>query len=231
MTDGFFEARFRAKRPPAAYRLKITRADGSESVEDDPYRFPPVLGEMDVWLLGEGTHLRPYEMLGAVPAATARTARHALRRLGAERLARRRRRRLQRLGRPAPSDAAAPRMRRVGAVPAAASTPARATSSRSARSDGAAAAAEGRSLRAARPSCGRPRRASSRRCRRSRRRRPARRAANWLDAPMTHLRGAPRLLAPQARGRRPLADLGRARRHAGAVCAGDGLHAPRTACR
>ena len=66
--DGFFEVRFRAKRPPAAYRFRITRADGSESVEDDPYRFPPVLGEMDVWLLGEGTHLRPYEMLGAVPA-------------------------------------------------------------------------------------------------------------------------------------------------------------------
>jgi len=35
------------------------------SVLEDPYRFGPVLGETDVWLLAEGTHLRPYERLGA----------------------------------------------------------------------------------------------------------------------------------------------------------------------
>ncbi len=40
-------------------------ADGNESLLDDPYRFGPVLGEMDVWLLGEGSHLRPFEILGA----------------------------------------------------------------------------------------------------------------------------------------------------------------------
>ncbi len=34
---------------------------------EDPYRFPTLLGEMDVWLLGEGTHHRPYEQLGAHP--------------------------------------------------------------------------------------------------------------------------------------------------------------------
>src|SRR5438094_2379776 len=33
-----------------------------------PYRFPPILGEIDVWLLSEGTHHRPYEKLGAHPA-------------------------------------------------------------------------------------------------------------------------------------------------------------------
>jgi 1,4-alpha-glucan branching enzyme len=32
---------------------------------EDPYRFPFVLGETDVWLLAEGTHLRPWERLGA----------------------------------------------------------------------------------------------------------------------------------------------------------------------
>ncbi|MBB3180683.1 1,4-alpha-glucan branching protein GlgB [Variovorax sp. Sphag1AA] len=32
---------------------------------DDPYRFPLVLGATDVWLLAEGTHLRPFEQLGA----------------------------------------------------------------------------------------------------------------------------------------------------------------------
>jgi 1,4-alpha-glucan branching enzyme len=36
-------------------------------VIEDPYRFGTVLGEMDVWLLGEGTHRRPFEVLGAHP--------------------------------------------------------------------------------------------------------------------------------------------------------------------
>jgi 1,4-alpha-glucan branching enzyme len=35
---------------------------------EDPYRFAPLLGELDVWLLSEGTHERPYERLGAHPA-------------------------------------------------------------------------------------------------------------------------------------------------------------------
>ena len=35
------------------------------SVLEDPYRFGYVLGDTDVWLLAEGTHLRPYERLGA----------------------------------------------------------------------------------------------------------------------------------------------------------------------
>jgi 1,4-alpha-glucan branching enzyme len=48
-----------------AYRLQVRWADGATSVVDDPYRFPPVLGDLDVWLLGEGTHLRPYEVMGA----------------------------------------------------------------------------------------------------------------------------------------------------------------------
>lgn len=31
------------------------------------YRFPLLLGDMDAWLLGEGSHLRPFEVLGAHP--------------------------------------------------------------------------------------------------------------------------------------------------------------------
>ena len=50
-----------------AYRLHITWADGQRQVSDDPYRFGPLLGEMDAWLLAEGTHLRPFEVLGANP--------------------------------------------------------------------------------------------------------------------------------------------------------------------
>ena len=37
------------------YRLQVRWADGGTSIVDDPYRFPPVLGDLDVWLLGEGT--------------------------------------------------------------------------------------------------------------------------------------------------------------------------------
>jgi len=51
------------------YQLRVRWQDGSESLIDDPYRFGTVLGEMDVWLLGEGSHLRPYEILGATPRA------------------------------------------------------------------------------------------------------------------------------------------------------------------
>src|SRR5271169_4654883 len=34
---------------------------------DDPYRFPPVLTDYDLYLLGEGTHQQLYEKLGAHP--------------------------------------------------------------------------------------------------------------------------------------------------------------------
>ena len=51
-----------------AYQLQVQWADGQRSTLDDPYRFPTVLGDMDVWLLGEGTHLRPFEVLGAHPS-------------------------------------------------------------------------------------------------------------------------------------------------------------------
>ncbi len=62
--DGVFE-RTVARGGP--YRLQATWADGSRSTFDDPYRFGTVLGEMDAWLLGEGSHLRPFEVLGANP--------------------------------------------------------------------------------------------------------------------------------------------------------------------
>jgi 1,4-alpha-glucan branching enzyme len=47
-----------------AYRLWVDWGSHSQELED-PYRFGTVLGEMDVWLLAEGTHIRPYEKLGA----------------------------------------------------------------------------------------------------------------------------------------------------------------------
>ena len=63
--DGFFEALLALTDVPD-YRLQLRWPDGAVSIVDDPYRFGPVLSELDVWLLAEGTHLRPCEALGAI---------------------------------------------------------------------------------------------------------------------------------------------------------------------
>jgi 1,4-alpha-glucan branching enzyme len=65
--DGFFEGIINTQRD-APYQLQVQWASGLTGRLEDPYRFPVVLGEMDVWLLGEGTHLRPFEVLGAQPS-------------------------------------------------------------------------------------------------------------------------------------------------------------------
>ncbi|TVR83708.1 MAG: 1,4-alpha-glucan branching protein GlgB [Rhodospirillales bacterium] len=46
------------------YRFRIETAAGEQELED-PYRFPPFLGELDVYLIAEGKHLRLDEKLGA----------------------------------------------------------------------------------------------------------------------------------------------------------------------
>ena len=48
------------------YRLRARFGDNEVELED-PYRFPPVLSEYDLYLLGEGNNLRLYEKLGAHP--------------------------------------------------------------------------------------------------------------------------------------------------------------------
>jgi 1,4-alpha-glucan branching enzyme len=62
--DGFFEGPLTLARD--GYRLRAHWGDGGSAVLEDPYRFAPVLGETDTWLLSEGKHLRPYEVLGAI---------------------------------------------------------------------------------------------------------------------------------------------------------------------
>ena len=47
-----------------AYRLRATGHDTTWEF-DDPFRFGPVLGELDEYLLGEGTHKRLWQVLGA----------------------------------------------------------------------------------------------------------------------------------------------------------------------
>ncbi len=50
---------------PDGYRLRAASADGTVWEFHDPYRFGPVLGELDEYLLGEGTHTRLWQVLGA----------------------------------------------------------------------------------------------------------------------------------------------------------------------
>ena len=63
---GLFVAQLpRSARFP--YRLRIQKAGVTEDV-DDPYRFPPVLGDLDRHLIAEGAHFELYRKLGAQPA-------------------------------------------------------------------------------------------------------------------------------------------------------------------
>lgn len=59
--DGLFCAALPRK---SDYRLRA-EGHGATWEFDDPFRFGPVLGEMDEYLLGEGTHKRLWQVLGA----------------------------------------------------------------------------------------------------------------------------------------------------------------------
>ncbi len=52
--------------PPGDYRLTVRYGDHVETV-DDPYRWLPTLGEIDIHLISEGRHERLWEALGAHP--------------------------------------------------------------------------------------------------------------------------------------------------------------------
>ena len=60
---GLFEGVVKGSLP--AYRLRVHWQHGGHGDYADPYAFGPQLGEQDVYYLGEGSHLRPYEVLGA----------------------------------------------------------------------------------------------------------------------------------------------------------------------
>jgi 1,4-alpha-glucan branching enzyme len=61
---GLFEARLSADTVPD-YRLSITYRSGHQIEIDDPYRYGRILTDFDLYLLGEGTHHRAFEKLGA----------------------------------------------------------------------------------------------------------------------------------------------------------------------
>jgi 1,4-alpha-glucan branching enzyme len=64
--SGFFGGLLPAAEQPYDYRLRFKNGEAQWEA-DDPYRFPPVLGDLDIHLMAEGKHRRLYEKLGAHP--------------------------------------------------------------------------------------------------------------------------------------------------------------------
>ena len=64
--EGFFSGFVAGRAQRFAYRLRLKSGEQVWEIED-PYRFGPLLGELDEYLLGEGRHHDLYEKLGAHP--------------------------------------------------------------------------------------------------------------------------------------------------------------------
>ncbi len=60
---GLFEARI-GRRKPFDYVIELQAGDEIEAIED-PYRFGPLLGDVDAYLIAEGTHVQLWNVLGA----------------------------------------------------------------------------------------------------------------------------------------------------------------------
>jgi 1,4-alpha-glucan branching enzyme len=63
--DGFFELVLPGESQVFSYRMRVKDREGYEWDFEDPYRFPPVLSDFDLHLMGEGTHYKKYERMGA----------------------------------------------------------------------------------------------------------------------------------------------------------------------
>ncbi|GAB4382069.1 1,4-alpha-glucan branching protein GlgB [Albidovulum sp.] len=63
---GLFSGHVRKGIATGPYRLRARRGDTIWE-QEDPYRFGPVLGEMDEYLIAEGAHLELWKKLGAHP--------------------------------------------------------------------------------------------------------------------------------------------------------------------
>jgi 1,4-alpha-glucan branching enzyme len=62
---GLFEGSSKDSREVYAYDLKVSYPGGSSRQFRDPFSFLPTLGEMDVYLFGQGNELRIYDKLGS----------------------------------------------------------------------------------------------------------------------------------------------------------------------
>jgi 1,4-alpha-glucan branching enzyme len=64
---GMFGAFLEGRSLPLRYRLRFRFPGGGVWEQEDPYRFLPSIGEMDIYLISEGTHRRLWQVLGAHP--------------------------------------------------------------------------------------------------------------------------------------------------------------------
>ncbi len=62
--EGVWQATLPLEQVPD-YRLLVDFGDGFEHLQDDPYRWLPTLGEMDLHLIGEGRHEDLWTVLGS----------------------------------------------------------------------------------------------------------------------------------------------------------------------
>ncbi len=62
---GIFEAEMPARK--RRYRLRLTHANGDSWEIEDAYRFPSILGDLDLYLMGQGSHREIFRKLGAHP--------------------------------------------------------------------------------------------------------------------------------------------------------------------
>jgi 1,4-alpha-glucan branching enzyme len=62
---GIFAAMVSSRPLPFPYRIRFFFANGDSWESDAPYRFLPSLGDMDLYLAGEGSHYQLYRKLGA----------------------------------------------------------------------------------------------------------------------------------------------------------------------
>jgi 1,4-alpha-glucan branching enzyme len=62
---GVFEGAVKGATLPLRYSLEVEYAEGASLTVEDPYRFTPTIGDIDLHLIGEGRHEELYEKLGA----------------------------------------------------------------------------------------------------------------------------------------------------------------------
>jgi 1,4-alpha-glucan branching enzyme len=63
--DGLFQAALQDCQRDFTYMLHIKRWDDTEQITRDPYSYGVIMGEMDLYLFGEGQHWQLYEKFGA----------------------------------------------------------------------------------------------------------------------------------------------------------------------
>jgi 1,4-alpha-glucan branching enzyme len=65
--SGVFAVVLEGRTMPLRYRFRFQFAGGGSWEQDDPYRFLPSVGDVDIYLISEGTHRALWRVLGAHP--------------------------------------------------------------------------------------------------------------------------------------------------------------------